>query len=308
MTLPRIIRFTLLALLNLGLLLPNLAQAESKCDRACLAIFANSYLESLVGHSVKNLALATDVKVTSNGETVHPGEGLWKTASSIEFKELFLDPISSQAAAFSVIKEGDTFALVASRLKIANNHITEIENLVAREGAHPLFAPMAVIKDARHYDEVLPTNQRPSRQQLLDAANAYFDGIEASSPDNVPFHDNCLRFENGVRTTNNPEVGFTSGCAEGFSFFTYITEINNRRYPVVDTERGVVLGFVTFQVPGTAKYAIRNGQRVEIPERSRTPRTIYIAESFRLIDGKIRDIEAYMKNLPFGTQTGWLDN
>ena len=279
--------------------------AKSSCDRACLTTFANSYLTSLVNRSTAELKLSPTIKITNNGEEGEPGTALWKTTTGIDYKEVFADPTNGQVAAFSAIKEGEIATLLAFRLKIVNRQITEIENLIARDGAHPLFNPAAVVKDSRHYNEVLPSNQRPTRKQLIAAAEAYFDGIEASSPDNVQFHENCLRYENGVRTTNNPEAGFNSGCAEGFSFFTYITEINNRHYPIVDEERGLVLGFVTFQVPGDAKYAIRNGERVEIPERARKPRTIYIAESFRLIDGKIRDVEAYMKNLPYGTKINW---
>lgn len=281
--------------------------STNTCQRDCLVTIADNYLDSLTKQSATSLSLSNNIKITNNGELVEVGEGLWKTVSGIQFKELFADAKSKQAAGLAVLSEGGSDLLLAFRIKIDNNKITEIENLLARQGAHPLFDPEAIVRDDRHYTIPFATNQRPTRQQLISAADAYFDGIESSSPDNVPFHAECYRYENGVRTTNNPERGFTSSCAGGFSYFTYITEIDNRRYPIIDEERGIIFGFVTFQVPGTARYAIRNGERIELPERSRSPRTIYIAELFRLENGKIRDIEAYMKNMPFGDGSGWPD-
>lgn len=35
------------------------------------------------------------------------------------------------------------------------------------------------------------------------------------------------------------------------------------------------------------------------------PRSLYIAELFRVVDGRIRDIEAIMYNLDLGTTAGW---
>ena len=114
-----------------------------------------------------------------------------------------------------------------------------------------------------------PTSSRPKNSQrpircgrkwflppsaVIAAANAYFDAIETQGGNYkpAPFADDCNRFENGGQTTNvpGPNGRPPMGCAAQFDakIFTWIPEVNDRRYPVVDPEHGVVLGIVMFAI------------------------------------------------------------
>jgi hypothetical protein len=72
------------------------------------------------------------------------------------------------------------------------------------------------------------------------------------------------------------------------SQFSYIEQID-RRYVLVDEERGNVLPWVQFQIPMG-----RTGAR-----------TLHLAELFNVSGGKIMRILAIMVNQPFGTPAGW---
>jgi hypothetical protein len=81
--------------------------------------------------------------------------------------------------------------------------------------------------------------------------------------------------------------------------------VRDRRFPVVDEERGLVWSFVVFDIPGTVTTAVVDGQVMELPERLRQPRSILLAELFQVVGGEIRHIHAFMINRPFGAPSGW---
>ena len=63
-----------------------------------------------------------------------------------------------------------------------------------------------------------------------------------------------------------------------------------RRYPVVDEERGVVLSMVLFDIPADASAT---------PPRE--ARMLLLAELFKISRGEIQRIETVMHNLPYGS-------
>jgi hypothetical protein len=78
--------------------------------------------------------------------------------------------------------------------------------------------------------------------------------------------------------------------------------LRDRRYPVVDEERGVVVGFGAFNIPGGDYKRVVNGQETT---RHYEPRSLFLFEAFKIVDGKIEQIEATMRNVPLGAPTGW---
>ncbi len=280
-------------------------QAQGACDRACLTGYVDGYLDAMVKHNPKAAPLATNVHFTENGATVAIGEGLWKTAVAVKARQYFLDPSSGNAACFGMVEEGSQLTIFGLRLKISARKITEVESLVARKGAHPLFAPEALLKPPVAFDQVLPPSQRAPRKSLVAAADAYFNSIEQHNGAVAPFDPKCMRFENGVQTTGNPELKPSLGCEEGMQMFTYIPKVRDRRYPIVDEERGLVFSIIMFDMPGVAKSAVVNGKTMELSESQRSKRSLLLMEVFKVVSGRIRDIEAFMFNTPLGAPTGW---
>ncbi len=281
------------------------AAQEAPCDRACLTGYLERYLDALVKHQPKAAPLAAGARFTENGAPVAIGEGLWKTAVAVKGRQYFLDPSTGNAACLAVVDEGNQLTIFGLRLKISDRSITEIETLVARKGAHSLFAPEALLKPPPVFDRTLTPSQRVPRKSLISAADSYFNAIEQHNGDVAPFDPQCVRFENGVQTTGSPAINSPMGCREGMQLFTYIPRVRDRRYPIVDEERGLAFSIVMFDMPGEATTAVVNGKTVELNESQRRKRSLLLMEVFKVVGGRIRNIEAFMFNTPLGAPSGW---
>jgi len=271
------------------------AQAPA-CDSACLRSFVDGYIGALAQRDPKKLPVADGVKYTENGRVLDLGEGFWHTAGApLRYRDYLLDPDTGQAAALTALKEYDGVAQMAVRLKIANRKITEIETLVARVGDQRWFAPENLEHLSHVFAEVVPQAERPTREQLVAAATAYFNAIQTEgTPQFVqaPFAPGMKRFENGLQTTNvtsnpllerhtwSPDLQLERAQYKG-------TNVMDRRYPVVDVAHGSVLAIATFRRDG--------------PDTS----TLLLAEIFKVTGGKLREIRAVILNLPNGAGTGW---
>ena len=243
-------------------------------------------LDRMLAHDANGLDASPDTKVTENGAIIPLGTGLFQTAQAIGFRQYFADTESQQVGFFGSLETSAGPRLLAMRLALSAGTITQIESIIAREGGHPLFAPKALIAPLPIYDEVVPVEERLSRDALIGIANLYFDAIEQANGGIAPCHHACNRRENGVLTTNNPGNKFQLGCRESIDQLTYIRRVRARRFPVVDEERGLVWSLVMFDMPSQQ-------------------RSLRLAELFKIAAGQIREIEAVLINTPLGATTGW---
>jgi hypothetical protein len=289
--------------------------AKTACDRGCLSGFVDQYLAALLIHDPSGLPVAADAKLTENTKPTHLGEGIWKTVKYIKFRgETVSDPSTGQVTYWGAVEE-DQVSLLMLRLKIVGGKIAEAETIVAH--GSPPDEPrtgFSVVPDLQLLAAIKPfleseVPHHASRGQLIAAANAYFDGIE-HQPGNVPFAPGCNRIENGQLTTNNPtnSEGLPPlGCQEQFQgkLFTYVPRVRDRRFPVVDEDRGLVVAQVVFDIPGSKTW-IRDGKEVPAPPAVANPRNNILNELFKVDHGQIQLIQAFMlPNEPYGTPTGW---
>lgn len=275
--------------------------------RQFLIDISNRYLDSLVKNNPAGLPVTKNVRFTENGHEIKLGEGLWKTATGITYRQYFVDPAGDQVGFFGVAAENGELAHLMLRLKVLDNKISEVETIVCRRGQSSVSSPKSLVTPNPIFEEILAESERSSRSKMIAIANSYFDGIEQSNAENVPFHPDCSRTENGVKTTSNPPR-FAMDVAAGLKYFTYITKVRNRRFLIVDEERGFVWGIVVFDVPGNITKIDVPGAPIElnIPQVLNA-RCVLIAEVFKIVNGLIREIEALMVNVPFGSPSGWPD-
>lgn len=271
-------------------------QTGTACDRACLTGFVDRYLEALAARDPSLVPLAPGVKFTENGTVLAIGDGLWKSRTTLTTRrDVFADPATGQVAVWSVHDEAGAPLLLSARLKIEGGRLSEIETVVARKGSHALFAPGPFAEVASVFQQVLDPGQRTPRDRLIAIANGYFEGIDQHDSRLVSSAADCNRFENGVRMTNRPGTTPTlRACATAVDRLTHIKAVPERRYPLVDADRGVVLSMVVFDVPSDATVTpVREG------------RMLLLAELFKIVDGEIARIETVMHNLPYGAGSGW---
>jgi hypothetical protein len=288
---------TLRALYAAALLASCTAHAQAPaCDAACLKGFADGYLDALARRDPSQLAVAKDAKFTENGRVQTLGMGFWKTAGKpTRYRDYVVDPESGGVGVYTALAEGDHVTELFVRLEISNRAIAEIETIVVRPGDQRWYAPENLERLSGVFAEVVPPAQRNTRAQLVEIANAYFTAVHTEgTPEfkQAPFAPGLKRFENGLQTTNNHDNpilerhSLEPGVQLEKAFYKG-THVMDRRFPLVDVEHGLVLGIATFRSDG--------------PDSS----VLLLAETFKVTEGRLREIRAMMTGLPNGAATGW---
>lgn len=294
------------------------SRVSKQIDRAYLEGLQDKYLEALTTHDPWRLPLAKTLKHTENTVELPVGEGLWATASDDATYRLYAcDPQGGQVGFYGLMKENGFPIIIASRLKIEEGLITEIENIVVRGGERPI--PVENLVQPRPaFLETLAPSERVSREEMIRISDLYFRALETDDGDIVPWGDNCNRVENGMQTTNNPNMKLPGSsfnpialsCREQINAksFVYITEIKPRRYTVIDEERGLTFGTFMFHHAGNINSVDVPGVgKVEMIPAARRPFTVVVSELFKIKNGKIEAIEANMTSLPYRAKSGWDD-
>jgi hypothetical protein len=270
-----------------------------------LVAVANGYLAALTANDPGALPLAGGVRVTENGYPVELGLGLFETAGEVTYRHIVADGGAGQVVAFTVVREGRLLVNACVRLAVAGGRITEIETIVARRGGASVAAPEKLTEPHPLFAEALAPGDRRPRGALVATAARYFEALESDSGD-VPFHPDCDRVENGQATTNRGPRAMSAKAQFERKVFSYITRVRGRRFPLVDEERGVVLALVLMDVPAREEDFARFPVPVdELPARMVTPRTIMLAELFKVAGDQIRHIDAVMVNVALGATSGW---
>ena len=297
---------------------------SATCDRDCLENFIDQYLEAVIARDSSRLELADAVKFTENGQRLEVGDGLWNTANARGSYQIYIaDPPVGQAGFIGTIRENDTPAILALRLKVDDLKITEIETFVVRDDSGALLLE-ELGEPHPAFLETVPTSEQISREELIEVANMYFVGLERNNGRGVyPFTDDCHRIENGTPTTNKPSawpapdpsdssrVGpmvdvYSLGCKDQFEtgFDRFVTRIRDRRFVVVDQERSLVFAFAFFDHAGDV-HSVTMSNGVTIPIGVTRPWTWEIAELFKIEDGLLDQIEALYQEAPYGMNSGW---
>jgi hypothetical protein len=284
---------------------------KSDCDRHCLQGFIDNYLRALVVHDPALASLAPNAKVTENGQDLGEQHGLWKTASADStYRLYFADPDTGQVGFIGQMKENDVPVQVALRLKVVDKQITEAETIVSRTTS---FAkPGNFVKPPPVLVEAVPPTNRISRAEMIRIADSYFTGLDTDhSGKNVPFDPDCQRREDGNISANSSDPNASPmqrmGCKAQFDtgFSVIVTKVRDRRFPIVVVERGLVYAEVFFDHTGMVSSFKMNGKDVEVGPDYRRPKTFQIGELFKISNGKIRQIEAVLLDVPYGMKSGW---
>jgi hypothetical protein len=310
-------------------------QGPVQCDRACLQQTVDQVLAAMVAHDASKLPLAPGVRYTENGQALALHDGFWNTASGRgKYSHYFLDPRTDQAGFMGVVKENGDDVIMAMRIALQGRQISEIETVMGRSGlgsAGPSGSKTleAMGKPDDIWFRDIPPAERATREDIVRVSNMYFSGLQNNDGkgDYSFFADDCYRLENGIQTTSGPHSPppapppaagaaprparagpdmFNLGCKQGFStgYFRIVTRIRDRRFPLVDEDKGVAFAFAFFDHAGNVHdFPLSDGTLS--PGRIKAPFTWEIAEAFRVEKGKIKTVEAVLNNAPYGLKAGW---
>lgn len=314
--------------LALGLMLssaPAAAQAQPvavPCARACMEDLADRFLRAMAARDASSLPLAPGARYTENGQEMGFDNGLWQTASEVgTYRHVFADPATGQLGFFATLDENGHGLTMGTRIRLELGQISEVEVVTYRVGAGPAWndAGYAQLEEMRTprplWTATAPQGQRKTRQELVQIANYYFEAIENNDgKGHYPFTADCDRLENGTYTTNRPgvirmgEVDIGGmGCKEQFSTGLYgvVTEVHNRRFPVIDEERQAVFAFAVFDHCGCKRSLTMPDGRVVAIAGFNRPSSILLAEAFKVNGDLIQQVEAVGTSVPYHSDPGW---
>jgi hypothetical protein len=286
--------------------------APPECDRACLEGFVDRYIDALVAHDPSKIPVTAPVRFVENGVQLPLGSALWQTASGRgTYSHYFADTTAEQAGFIGTLREHGQGMILVLRLAVQQGKITDIEQLAIRT------------RNVDEYEKLkmdplwlapVPQAQRLPRDKLAALVNRYYTGMQGNDPhgDYSFFHKDCNRIEHGRQTTNNAPSNYghsdipnfvTMGCEAQFQtgFLGFVTAIRDRRYAVIDDERQTALAFAAFDHNGSIRrIPLSTGQMFNVPPYFSTPRTLTIAEGFKVLDDKLRLIEATLTESAYG--------
>lgn len=283
-----------------------------KCDYECLIGMVKDYVAKMADRDVDSLPLADDVIFSENNVVMPLGnEGLWATISGVHEGSMEVaDEMTGNTAWFGIVEEHGNPAYLAIRMKVVNNLITEVETVVNRlpDMPKPFGNPETVSHDPV-WTDILPLEQQRSRERLVAVADGYFNTVELNDGDIFTlFDEDCGRLENGVLTTGGSTnipgasnaANIANGCRDQFLLGIYRINkrIRDRRYPLVDVQRGVVLGSGFFDHANTFdRYTLTDGR--EMRTVLKWPNSITLLEAFKIRNGRIWRVEAVFTYVPY---------
>ncbi|MGD9159737.1 MAG: hypothetical protein PVG39_15085 [Desulfobacteraceae bacterium] len=320
-------------------------------DSAGLKSFVDKYMDAMLAKDRSDTLFAKDCIFTENGVRLPLGdEGLWSSMVGKGTYKFYVPDVETQQIGFfgtareEAQNEGDepNPAAIALRLKIENGLISEAEQLVVRPESNLLNPEIEPGPSAAEniekmgkelgnphpvFTEVIPENERPSREEMIKTANYYFSGMQKNDGKGVdgtgtyPFTDDCDRYENGGRSTNVPlapgqempdplkEAVYSShwGCKQQFEsgLIHFVSRIRDRRFVAVDREHGIVFAFCFFDHMAGKSRRFTTPDGRDVVSGPAEPWTWQVAELFKVEKGKIRRIEAVALRCPYGMNSGW---
>jgi hypothetical protein len=274
------------------------AQTTASCDRECLRGAITAYLHALVKHDISKLPFADKVRITedSKDKAVDKVDLVRSVTKLRGYRQDFLDEREGIAGSDVVVEESGAPVMLVVRMKIQNEKITELETVATRSRADgTLFNIDGVETTTATMNYAPRKSQLNKREEMIRIALLYPAGLEAESFVKVdaPFTPEAYRLENGS-VMAGPECQRNEGCK------------NIKTQPLGNGDRGKVETRVAAVDERMGIVWLRMAWGGNRPPREGAQRTeLAVWESFKIYDGKIHAVEAFMKNLPVGLGSGW---
>ena len=278
-------------LLVAALLLVQSASAQS-CDRDCLHGTITKYLDAMHKHDPKGLPLATKVRFTEDTQELKLGEGLWKNIESLTgFRQDVLDVRKGVAGVHVKAMENGKPVLASIRIQMQGDKIAGVESMVVRTKEEGMIFNVDAIVKASDAMNVTPTAaQRNKREVMERLALLYPQGLRIGSfvKADAQFAETAYRFENG-QLMAGPACTFFKGCDHIREQALPTLAGIKAQVAAVDEEQGIVWLRMNF---GKGSLMRGDGE-------------LSVFEMFKIYDGRINAVEAFMKEVPANTPFLW---
>jgi len=272
----------------------NAAQSASTCDRECLRGKVTQLLYAFLNHDVSKLPVAGTLRVTEDAvEKPLAKVGLVRTVTRLRgFRQDIIDERAGVAGADVVVEESGAPVLLVVRLKVVGDKLTEIELVATRSTAEGLIFNIDGLSAPSEVMNYAPRpEQLSTRDEATKAALHYPAGLNAAktfADVDAPFAAGTSRYENGA-VMAGPDCKFAPGCqniaTQSLAIFNRLGNVQTR-VVAVDERMGIVWLRMAWGV------------------RERGGDQLTVWESFKVYDGKIHAVEAFMRILPVEKRNG----
>jgi hypothetical protein len=269
-------------------------RATPTCDRECLRGKVTQLLYALVKHDVSGLPVAATLRVTEDAvEKPVAQVGLVRTVTRLRgFRQDIIDERAGVAGAHVMVEESGAPLMLVVRLKVVADRLTEIELVATRNAAEGLIfnidglsAPSAAMNYAPRPEQLA------TREAAINAALKYPEGLAAAktfAAVNAPFASDAYRYENG-QVMAGPDCKFAAGCqnisTQSLAIFERLGAPQTRVI-AVDERMGIVWLRMAWGV------------------REKGGDQLTVWETFKVYDGQIHAVEAFMRILPVEKRNG----
>ncbi|HEX6997208.1 MAG TPA: hypothetical protein VF322_03625 [Gammaproteobacteria bacterium] len=271
--------------------------ANVPCDRECLRSTMTTFLYALLEHDASKVPVADTVRVTEDGiEKPLSSLSLLRTVTRLRgYRQDVLDERAGMAGAHLVVEESGAPVLLVVRLQVLDGKITEIETVATRSRDDGLIFNIDGLSAPSEEMSYAPRpEQLDSRDEAIEAALHYPAGLNAAktfAAVNAPFAPDAYRYENGLLMAG-PGCTFGPGCeniaTQSLAIFERLGDVATRVIGV-DERMGIVWLRMAW------------GVREEGGDQ------LTVWEMFKVYDGQIHAVEAFMKVLPFELRSGGWD-
>ena len=268
--------------------------APATCDRECLRGKVTQLLYALVKHDVSGLPVTDTVRVTEDAvEKPLAKVGLVGTVTRLRgFRQDIIDERAGVAGAHVIVEESGAPVLLVVRLKVVADKVSEIELVATRGRAEGLIFNIDGLTASSAVMNYAPRpGQLPTRDDAIKAALHYPQGLNSAktfAAVNAPFAPNAYRYENG-QVMAGPDCKFSPDCqnisTQSLAIFERLGDVQTRVI-AADERMGIVWLRMAWGV------------------RERGGDQLTVWEMFKVYDGQIHAVEAFMRILPIEKRNG----
>lgn len=275
------LRFILGAATSIVCMMPAVAPAQAPaapaCDSTCLTATMDAFLNAMTSGRPQTVPLADSHEIRENTKRIAIDATVWKDVKSVRSTVAFADPVTGNVVARTGVEMTDgTPGYVSTKLRITpDRRITDVE-ISADRSARVVSSYVWNLEAG--LSSVLPPNQRMTRLELEALGRRYFHSLSTHVAVQADFDPQCDRFHSGQQITNNSantvEGGAARTCASSLEGSPPWGPATEHRFPVIDTERGIVVGITLLHYLSGP-----------------TPRQMYVSEVFKVVNGRITRID-----------------
>jgi ketosteroid isomerase-like protein len=288
-----------------------LAAPSGQCDESCMLKLADSVVEAVAAKDYRRVSWADPVRYTENNVPLMIGDAWWGSTGSTVGQKAFAmaDTQTGNVIWIGTIWDHDAPSFGAIRIGVSEGKVAEVELIAARTPWPIPFGDPKKFSMSASMTGQVAADRRRSRERLIDVADSYLSTKQRNNGTLLAeFAPSCAMVENGVQiasveTDVKPK---SSDCAAAFraGLFAPVERVRDRRFPVVDTERGLVLAISVQDLPAREKtFTATDGRK--IPVKRDYPMSRLVAELVRIEGDKVVRSEGVAASLPYYMPTPW---